>query len=127
MSRYSSHKSDKDASETKVIDFDAPRKKSAAGLDPDEMEPRDRRDYYISERERLAVEEKQQQLVDKSKVKEALTRTFAIFSQSLQSLPDTLERRAKLSPKSTAIAQEVINELLNDLADALGNISGDKS
>lgn len=68
------------------------------GTPPDEMLPTDRRAWYQSENERIRLEKELRQLVPAHEVHREMVRLVRRFTNSLDNLPDMLERDAGLDP-----------------------------
>ena len=80
-------------------------------IDPSRMHPKDRKDWYQSENERLKFEKDQRHLVPDDEV----AREFAILvkavANGLDSLPDELERECGLSPEALEMVQSKIDAM----------------
>jgi len=68
-------------------------------IDPRNLKPMDRRAWYQSERERMAVEAEARQLIPAIEVHAEMAEMARGFVQFLDTLPDVLERRVHLRPE----------------------------
>lgn len=69
-----------------------------APVDPRNLKPMERRAWYQSERERMAVEAEARQLIPAIEVQVEKAEIVRTFVQFLDTLPDQLERDVALSP-----------------------------
>lgn len=67
-------------------------------IDPRNLKPMDRRAWYQSERERMAVEAEARQLIPAIEVHAEMAEMARGFVQFLDTLPDALERRVHMRP-----------------------------
>jgi hypothetical protein len=68
-------------------------------IDPRNLKPMDRRAWYQSERERMAVESEARQLIPAIEVQGEMAEMARTFVQFLDTLGDQLERDVSLSPE----------------------------
>lgn len=73
----------------------------------------------------LELEEKQGSLISRDKVKDATVVILATLAQTLNSLPDQLERRCGLTPKQADEAQKAISQALASASAAMKGLSGE--
>lgn len=59
--------------------------------------------------------------------RQATAEVLSTLSQSLRSLPDTLERRCTLAPEVLQAIEAAINEVLSEAADTLALFTGDSA
>ncbi len=69
------------------------------GLSLDEMMPKERRDWYASENDRLKFEKEQGVLVDKEEAREDYAVLGRALTETVQSFPDRMERDFGATPK----------------------------
>ena len=96
-------------------------------VDPDMLSPVDRRHWYDSELKRRQLQIRDRDLIPTEEVQGTVSRAFAVISQNLLSLPDSLERRAGISPELAEQAENVIHASMNALADSLATLGTDPS
>ncbi|HEY3589337.1 MAG TPA: DUF1441 family protein [Buttiauxella sp.] len=83
--------------------------------DPSQMPPKERKDWYDSEKGRIWLEKELRQLIPEHEVTSVYAATIKTVVQQLETLPDRLERDGGMTPKGLAMVQETID----DLRDAL--------
>ena len=93
--------------------------------------PRDRLDHYRAERERLRLEQETGSLIPAAEVESVTAEAMKTLAQTLDTLPDVLERDAGISGEAVQIVQRVIDSaresMYSDvvrLVDGNGSISG---
>ena len=69
--------------------------------DPSRMEPKERKDWYQSENERIKLEKEQRKLIPVDEV----------VVQVLETIPDVLERDCALTPQAVGVVQQAIDDL----------------
>lgn len=84
--------------------------------DPSKMEPKERKDWYQSENERVKLEEKQRTLIPVDEVVFVYSSMRKAVVQVLETLPDILERDCALSPQAVSMVQDSIDDLRHTLA-----------
>lgn len=95
-------------------------------LDPRDLPPIERRAYYQSENERLKVESTTGQLVPAAEVEADMARLVKQVTQTLETLPDVLERDCALSREQVTRVQESCDELRQAMYEAvIGDIEED--
>lgn len=78
-------------------------------VDPSGMTPKDRLDHYRAERERLKLEQETGSLIPAAEVESVTAEAMKTLAQTLDTLPDVLERDAGLSGETVQIVQRVID------------------
>lgn len=68
-------------------------------VDPRNLKPMERRAWYQSERERMAVEAEARQLIPAIEVQTEMAELVRTFVQFLDTLPDQLERDVAMTPE----------------------------
>ncbi|MEI9698904.1 DUF1441 family protein [Moellerella wisconsensis] len=84
--------------------------------DPSKMFPKDRKDWYQSENERIKLEITLRQLVPVSEVHREMAVVIKAVSQVLDTWPDKLERDRGWKAEQITEAQKVVDELRDVLA-----------
>ena len=87
--------------------------------DPDLLTPTDRKAWYQSEKDRVALEKEQGVLVPREEVREQLAIVIKIAAQMLETLPDILERDCRLPPDMVDMVERRIDQARADWAEAL--------
>lgn len=73
--------------------------------DPATMEPKEALDYYRAQRERIKLAEDVRKMVLAAEVERVIGAAFKALAQSLDGLPDALERDCGLPPEAVTAAQ----------------------
>ncbi len=87
--------------------------------DPDLLQPTDRKAWYQSEKDRVALEKEQGGLVPREQVREQLAVVVKITARVLETLPDILERDCRLQPEMVDLVERRIDQARADWAEAL--------
>jgi phage terminase Nu1 subunit (DNA packaging protein) len=88
-------------------------------LSPEQMQPKERKDWYDSELKRTQLEQSQRKLIPAEEVEIAISTAFAVIAQHLRSMPDNLERKLGISPEIAESIELANDEYLNALANSL--------
>lgn len=83
----------------------------AEGMDPAKLPPKDRKDWYQSENERLKFEKDQRHLVPDDEVAREMAILVKAVANGLDSLPDELERECGLTPEALEKVQAKIDAM----------------
>lgn len=83
---------------------------------PARMDPKDRKDWFQSENERVKLETSLRQLVPASDVHREMALTVKIITQVLDTWPDKLERDRGWKPAQIAEAQAAIDDIREALS-----------
>lgn len=89
--------------------------------DPSKMPPKERKDWYQSENERVKLEESLRQLIPASDVHREMAMMVKVITQVLDTWPDKLERDRGWKPDQISEAQNAIDEIREALATELNN------
>lgn len=95
------------------------RQSEDGDVDPDSLNPQDRRAWYDSEIKRRALQTTDRELILSAEVEEVIATSFAAIAQGLRSLPDTIERRTGCDPDVVAAIEDVLAAEMDALADKL--------
>ena len=90
-----------------------------AKKNPAEMEPKDELDYYRAQREKLKLAADIGQMVMASDVERSIGEAFKTLAQTLDGLPDSLERSHGLAPVIIASIHSSIDIARNILYETL--------
>lgn len=88
-------------------------------VDPRDLPPMERRAYFQSENERLKVETTVGKLVPAAEVEADMAHLVKQVTQTLETLPDVLERDCALSPEQVVQVQESCDELRQAMWEAV--------
>lgn len=92
---------------------------SAKKLNPDDMEPKDQLDHWKAANEKLKFAENIGKVVPAAHIERTLGAAFKALAQTLDSLPDALERDCGLPPLAVTAVQQAVDGARNQLYDAL--------
>ena len=92
---------------------------TGTGADPDDMHPKDRKDWYQSENERIKLEKEMRSLVPVEEVHREMSRLAKSIASSLDSLPDLLERDAGLPADAIDLVEGVTDNLREQMYRAI--------
>ncbi|MGL9724453.1 DUF1441 family protein [Sodalis sp. (in: enterobacteria)] len=84
---------------------------AAANQNPDDMTPKERKDWFDSEKGRIWLEKEQRQLIPVHEVTAVYSALMKASVQVLETLPDVLERDAALTPSAVAVVQDAIDKV----------------
>ncbi len=97
--------------------FGADTEKDPSGIqDPDKMFPKDRKDWFQSENERIKLETSLRQLIPAEESHREMATIIKAVAQVLDTWPDRLERDHGWQPEQITQAQDVVDELRDLLA-----------
>ncbi|MGQ8887151.1 DUF1441 family protein [Serratia ureilytica] len=99
--------------------MDAPASPSAEHQDPDKMTPKERKDWFDSEKGRLWLEKEMRQVIPASDVRYQMAAVMKAVTQALETWPDKLERDRGWTPDQITEAQSVVDEIRELLAHAV--------
>ncbi|MBU2714396.1 DUF1441 family protein [Zooshikella harenae] len=83
--------------------------------DPEQMTPKDRKDWFQAENERLNFEEREGLLCEAEDVRRTLNTVVQVLIQACETLPDHLERKCALPPKALTAVENVVNDVRQSL------------
>nr|WP_237668480.1 DUF1441 family protein [Vibrio sp. V37_P2S8PM304] len=84
--------------------------KSEDDYNPNKMVPKDRKDFFQSERERLKYETEIGELIPEGEYRLDLAATLKYLVSAFESLPDNLERRYKMPPEALEYVESWADE-----------------
>lgn len=84
--------------------------------DVDSLSPMDRKSFWQAENERLKYEERTGELIPASEVALEMGAMAKAVVQTLETLPDILERDCGLQPKDLIRVQQVIDDVRDQMA-----------
>lgn len=95
--------------------FKAVYQSAAGGVDPDKLDPFQRKAHYQAEHEKLQLETERGQLVPAIEVEARYAEQFKIVAECLETLPDMLERDCGASPPMVAKCERQIDVLREEM------------
>ncbi len=78
---------------------------------PDQMSPKERKDWFDSENSRLKYEKEKKQLVPDDEVAREMSALIKAVINPIDGMTDTLERKADLTPKQAEIVQREMDAI----------------
>jgi len=87
------------------------------------MTPKQRADYLRAELDRVKLAVQRRELVPADEIIEALTDAQALARERIRGIPDAIAERLGLTEDDTAGVLDLIDEILDDLADEFAEIS----
>ncbi|MBF6981643.1 DUF1441 family protein [Pasteurella multocida] len=84
--------------------------------DVDSLSPVDRKAFWQAENERLKYERDTGQLIPAFEVAQQMSAFAKATVQTLETLPDILERDADLTPKALVLVQQIIDDTRDQMA-----------
>lgn len=84
-------------------------------LDPSQMDPKEQLDYYRAQREKIKLAEDIRKMLPASAVERTIGEAFKVLAQTLDALPDTLERDCALPATVIAAVQRSIDAARENL------------
>ena len=90
---------------------------------PDDMPPRDRRDWYESEKIRLQIEQESGLLITIDEHRDNLADTFKALAMIMDTMPDQLERKHALPANVINDVQNTFDDFRQDMYDSLAKVS----
>ncbi|WP_276224963.1 DUF1441 family protein [Pasteurella multocida] len=84
--------------------------------DVDSLVPVDRKAFWQAENERLKYERETGQLIPAFEVAQEMSAFAKATVQTLETLPDILERDAGLTPKALVLVQQIIDDVRDQMA-----------
>lgn len=99
--------------------FSSPSSSSPDALhDPSQMPPKERKDWFDSEKGRIWLEKELRQLIPEYEVTSVYAALVKTVIQQLETLPDRLERDAGMTPQAVSMVQKIIDDLRDNLFDS---------
>lgn len=89
------------------------------GMDPEDMDPKSRKDWYDGEDKRLSVAAKKRELISVKEMGDALAMVFDSLKTFVVTLPDVLERDVDLNPEQVQKMIDIGDKLLADFVEKL--------
>ena len=88
-------------------------------LDPERLQPKDRKDWYDGEKRRIELEQLRGELVTIDAYREEAARAFKEVAMVLENLTDVLERKCGLAPETVVTMQAILDEQRTKLVDQI--------
>lgn len=93
----------------KVAEWRYTRQKRARVENPDELRPKDRRDWYEGEKSRVEVEKRKADLINREEYHAERARIISVITECLSRLPDKLTTACELPPAASAVLRETLD------------------
>ncbi len=93
----------------KVLEWRFTRPKRARVENPDELRPKDRRDWYEGEKARVEVENRKADLISREEYHAERARIISVLAECLSRLPDKLATACELPPAASAALRETLD------------------
>ena len=90
-------------------------KDESAKKNPNDMEPKDALDYYRAQRERIKLAEDIRKMIPAADIERVIGEAFKALAQSLDALPDALERDCGLPALAVTAAQRAVDTMRETL------------
>jgi hypothetical protein len=87
--------------------------------DPDKLEPHSRHSHYKAEREKLALAADAGEYIPREDYRDEVARVAKLVAQSLDAIPDLLERDCAATPPMIVRVQDELDKLREQLAQQL--------
>ncbi len=94
-------------------------------IDPNKLDPTDRKAWFESERQRLKFEAEISELIPAHEVREMTSELVKTFVQPLESLTDDLERKCNLNVDQAEFVDQTLRAIREQLYLAVVNLGGD--
>lgn len=105
--------------------MEAPVSQAAEHQDPNKMTPKERKDWFDSEKGRLWLEKEMKQVVPLTEVRQQMAAIVKAITQVLEVWPDKLERDKGWSAEQLNEAQDVVDEVRILLVKAMQETADD--
>jgi phage terminase Nu1 subunit (DNA packaging protein) len=92
---------------------------------PEDLSPKERKDWYEGEKVRVGLEVEKGNLITLDEYRTEMARILKRVATTLETLPDTLERKCALAPEIVAKMQDELDKERSLLASALVSDDGD--
>ncbi len=89
-------------------------------LDPDKLDPHSRHAHYKAEREKQSLAADAGELIPREQYRDEMARVAKLFAQTMDAIPDLLERDCAASPEMVQRAEAELDKLRGSLAEQLG-------
>jgi phage terminase Nu1 subunit (DNA packaging protein) len=84
-------------------------------MDPDKLDPFQRKAHYQAEHEALKLQTERAELVPRIEVEQEMARIAKIIAQCFDTLPDRLERDCGMQPVAVAKVERCLDEVREEL------------
>ena len=96
----------------------------AVAEDPSDLPPAEAKDYWDAKLKEQTFAHREGHLWADEEVLEAFSAVFKPLASKVRAISDTLERRAGLTARQTGVVDEVCDELLREMHDAVADTAG---
>lgn len=92
-------------------------------VDPDSLEPMQRRAWYEGEVKKRDLQVKDRELIPVGEVERVVATAFAAIASDVRSIPDKLERLKGLDPVMAEAVENMLSEAMDALAERLASLA----
>lgn len=96
---------------------------SGGEVDPESLNPGERKSWYEGEARRRELAEKARELIPVAEVEQAVATAYAAIAQGIRAIPDNLERRHGIDPAVAERVEEALHAEMDALADRLAQLA----
>lgn len=96
---------------------------SGGDVDPDSLEPVQRRAWYEGEAKKRDLQVRDRELIPVAEVERVVATAFAAIASDIRAIPDNLERRHGISGDVAELVEEALNEAMDGIADRLSAVA----
>jgi phage terminase Nu1 subunit (DNA packaging protein) len=96
---------------------------SGGDVDPDSLDPVQRRAWYEGEVKKRDLQVKDRELIPVAEVERVVATAFAALASDIRAIPDNLERRHGVAGDVAESVEEALNEAMDALADRLSKLA----
>lgn len=96
---------------------------SGGSIDPESLEPMQRRAWYEGETKRRELQVRDRELIPAADVERVVATAFAALASDIQSIPDNLERRSGISSDVAEAVEAALYEAMDAMADRLSEMA----
>lgn len=96
---------------------------SGGDVDPDSLDPMQRRAWYDGEKSKRDLQVKDRELIPVTEVEVVVATAFAALASDVRAIPDNLERRHGVSGDVAERVEDALNEAMDAIADRLSKMA----
>lgn len=96
---------------------------SGGDVDPDSLDPVQRRAWYEGEVKKRDLQVKDRELIPAAEVERVIATAFAAIASDIRAIPDNLERRYGIESSVAEQVEEALHEAMDAMADRLSKMA----
>lgn len=96
---------------------------SGGDVDPDSLDPVQRRAWYEGEVKKRDLQVKDRELIPAAEVERVIATAFAAIASDIRAIPDNLERRHGIESSVAEQVEEALHEAMDAMADRLSKMA----